>query len=231
MNDVTRHTKAIAAILDHAEAHDLPIPTQVVITAETVKLAVDTLTDLADWSIYLDTPIDEHRHSGDHRLMHHQVRGQALEQAVLDRHALPASNRVDRRSVRAPRGRDVGMSSHDFHDVDHLMAIADAVGVVAGPTSAQPEGRLLIHPSMRAHLDNRLDELLETWTYAGLDPDDIPIGLVPADPAEADREIPEDLMECENCSGQGRIEINILFGIMRDQDCVECGGTGERTRP
>lgn len=82
MNDVTRHSKAIAAILDHAEAHDLPIPSEVVITYAEVKLMVVTLDALTQWAMYLDETIEIQRYTADHRLAYHQVRGDALEQPI-----------------------------------------------------------------------------------------------------------------------------------------------------
>lgn len=82
MNDVTRQTKAIAAILDHAETHDLPIPSEVVVTYAEVKLMVVTLDALTQWALYLDQSIEIQRYSADHRLAYHQVKGDALEQPI-----------------------------------------------------------------------------------------------------------------------------------------------------
>lgn len=114
------------------------------------------------------------------------------------------------------------MSAPDFHKVDDLMAIADATCGLE-----QPIPFVLTDAGKYAAAAANLAPVVQ------LHPDEPPTLVLdlPADPAESDREVPEDLMECEECSGQGRIEFNILFGIMRDRDCVFCGGTGERTRP
>jgi hypothetical protein len=82
MNDVTRMSKAVAAILTHAEAHDLPIPSEVVITYAEVKVMVVTLDALTQWALYLDQCVEVQRYSADHRLALHQVRGAALEQPI-----------------------------------------------------------------------------------------------------------------------------------------------------
>lgn len=79
---VSRHAHGVAMVLDHAEAHGLPMPTTVVIDA-LVTMAVDTLDDLTVWAMYLEEPISSHRHTGDHRLVHHEVRGDALEQPIV----------------------------------------------------------------------------------------------------------------------------------------------------
>lgn len=77
-------------------------------------------------------------------------------------------------------------STHDFHNVDDLMAIADATGVTRRD-EPMGEGTLLIHPSLRDHLtDGALGEVLEIWTR-------LPIDLVPTDQAAA-----VELYECEN---------------------------------
>lgn len=82
MNDVTRHSKALAAILDHAEAHDLPVPGQVLITDSGIQMRVWSLDALTQWAMYLDETIEIQRYSADHRLAYHQVRGDALEQPI-----------------------------------------------------------------------------------------------------------------------------------------------------
>jgi hypothetical protein len=82
MNDVTRHTKALAAVLEHAEAHDLPIPSEVVITYAEVKIMVVTLDALTQWALYLDQVVEIQRYTADHRQALHQVRGDALEQPI-----------------------------------------------------------------------------------------------------------------------------------------------------
>lgn len=76
------------------------------------------------------------------------------------------------------------------------------------------------------------DEILATWSYAaaGTYPPDLPIDLVPVDPAEADREPPADLDMCTECAGQGDREV-LLDGEYRYRICGWCNGTGTRTHP
>jgi hypothetical protein len=124
------------------------------------------------------------------------------------------------------------MSTPNIFEVDDLMDLADAVGVTAGPTSAQPEGKLLIHPSLRDCLTGGLDEVLEAWSFAaaGCYPPDVPIDLVPVDPMDLDRIPPADVDVCTECAGQGDREV-LLDGEYFHRLCSWCEGTGERSRP
>ena len=75
MTAITDAAQTLAGLLRAAEEGGLPMPYDADITAGGLGLMVHTLADLADWSTWLDSPIDDSTRS--EGAVHHRVYGLA----------------------------------------------------------------------------------------------------------------------------------------------------------
>jgi hypothetical protein len=76
--NVSTDTEALAAVLRHARAIDLPTPTYAAIAGwGYVQLQVDSVADLAEWAKWLGVHIDTYEYL--HGTVHHTAKGSALE--------------------------------------------------------------------------------------------------------------------------------------------------------
>jgi hypothetical protein len=77
---VTSTTRAAKLILEHADRIGLPAPFTITVADGAVSFGFDTLADLTDWALWMETQIDEHTlPSGQ---VQHRAEGVALEQPL-----------------------------------------------------------------------------------------------------------------------------------------------------
>ena len=75
MTAITDAAQALAGLLRAAEDGGLAMPYDADVTASGISLMARTLADLADWSTWLDSPIDDSTRS--EGATHHRVEGHA----------------------------------------------------------------------------------------------------------------------------------------------------------